>query len=492
MHRPGPHTLLAALVLLAASGPPARAQIDTLDLSSGSLGAPAVASVPLGDLMPLYGAVHAAWTHGTELRHAWKLPDPWQSEAIVDSASAPALAVRGDGSPVVSFSDFHGRLICGERGPSGWAFDTVATYAGSSLMTSIALDPEPVIAYVETPASGPATLRCARRSGGIWTIADLDQGSFLRPPSVAIGPGGKRGIAAGILNGTWANLLWYEAASPAGPFTSAVLDTEQFLPVSLVWDFERDRPMILYGVVTGESQEPRYRFTWRDESGNWQHQDGSSVPEWRYLVASLALDPAGAPGAFWQDWQYILETSASSTPGVNSCGSVGTGSLRLSSQRAAAPSSPFDATFWAPPQFHLDWTSTNRAVASHTFGLFDVVWREPFVSCAPNGVFYREIATGVTAVPFAATPGTHGLTIAPNPLPPDRALRVRWSLPRAGEVRLDAHDLAGRRVASLVVGRLEAGGGERAWLMRGLAPGVYWLALTLDGERIARSALVRR
>lgn len=480
---------LGAAVLLASPSR-AQAQVVTLDSSSTSLGGATVASVPIGDLVPIYGAVHVAWSHGTQLRHAWKLPDPWQTETVADSARGIALAVHGDGLAVVSFSDYHGRLICGERSPSGWALDTVATYPGSSLMTSVALDPEPVIAYVEAPASGPATLRYARRSGGSWTIVDLDHGSFLRAPSVAIGPAGKCGVVAGVTSGTWANLVWYEAAAPGGPFTSAVLDTEQFLPASLVWDVERDRPMIAYGVVAAPDAQPGYRFTWRNDYGSWERQELGPIPEWSRLAISLALDIAGAPGAFWQDWQYLLDQPAGESPEVNSCGSIGTGFLRLSNQRAAAPSSSFTSTSWYP-SFNFEWTSSNRAVASHWRGVYDMVWREPIV-CTPHVIFYREGATGVTAVPFTGVPDAARITLSPNPLVAGGALRLRWSLPRAGDVRIDAHDLAGRRVASLAAGRAAAGQTERTWEPPRLRAGIYWVSLVVDGERLARSVLVRR
>lgn len=89
--------------------------------------------------------------------------------------------------------------------------------------------------------------------------------------------------------------------------------------------------------------------------------------------------------------------------------------------------------------------------------------------------------------------GPHALALAgaqPNPSR-DGRLRVRLALPAAGEARLEAFDLAGRRVAAREVGALGAGQhvvdlGAPARL----APGVYLLRLVRGGvSRTARAVV---
>lgn len=82
---------------------------------------------------------------------------------------------------------------------------------------------------------------------------------------------------------------------------------------------------------------------------------------------------------------------------------------------------------------------------------------------------------------------------APNPS--SGAMMLRFTLPRAGEVKLVVLDVAGRRVRTLANGTLGAGAHELAWDGRdeggGLAPaGLYWARLESQGEH-ATQRLVR-
>lgn len=84
-----------------------------------------------------------------------------------------------------------------------------------------------------------------------------------------------------------------------------------------------------------------------------------------------------------------------------------------------------------------------------------------------------------------ATRPLQSMTLAPNPFNP--ATTVTFSLPRAGWLQLDVHDLQGRRVERVTLGPHAAGPGHATWQPRGLASGVYHLALIQDGEVQAQS-----
>ena len=103
----------------------------------------------------------------------------------------------------------------------------------------------------------------------------------------------------------------------------------------------------------------------------------------------------------------------------------------------------------------------------------------------------REVFAGETwvDVPVAVELALAG--VRPNPA--TQELAVAFSLPDASPARLEAFDLAGRRVVAREVGPLGGGNHEvRLGEGRTLAPGVYLLRLT-RGERVlkARAVIVR-
>ena len=79
----------------------------------------------------------------------------------------------------------------------------------------------------------------------------------------------------------------------------------------------------------------------------------------------------------------------------------------------------------------------------------------------------------------------------PRPVPAQGAVTIRFGLPRAGEVRVSVHDLAGRLVRSLRPGGFAAGEHEIQWDRRGadgdvVRPGVYFARLKAGAEEVSR------
>lgn len=82
------------------------------------------------------------------------------------------------------------------------------------------------------------------------------------------------------------------------------------------------------------------------------------------------------------------------------------------------------------------------------------------------------------------------LAAAPNPFNP--ATTLSYVVPQSGPARLTIHDLAGRRVDTVLDGDLPAGAGEVTWRPRGLSSGVYLARLTAgETEAVARVVLAR-
>src|SRR5262249_31792320 len=88
--------------------------------------------------------------------------------------------------------------------------------------------------------------------------------------------------------------------------------------------------------------------------------------------------------------------------------------------------------------------------------------------------------------------------LAPSPNPLHGSSLLRFALAAGGETRLDIHDAAGRRVASLVHDTLEPGNYSVRWDGRAdggssLGAGLYFARLIAPGVRphAARLAIVR-
>ena len=69
---------------------------------------------------------------------------------------------------------------------------------------------------------------------------------------------------------------------------------------------------------------------------------------------------------------------------------------------------------------------------------------------------------------------------------------IRFSLPRAGDVRINAYNVAGQRVATIFDGYREAGEHEMAFRAEGIASGVYFIRLVFGQEARTAKAVVLR
>jgi flagellar hook assembly protein FlgD len=92
----------------------------------------------------------------------------------------------------------------------------------------------------------------------------------------------------------------------------------------------------------------------------------------------------------------------------------------------------------------------------------------------------------------------HALEIelaAPLPNPASAITTLGFTLPRAGDVRLEVLDVSGRRIRTLTAGAFAAGPHRATWDLRDDArvrvrPGVYFAFLDASGQRTMRRVLV--
>lgn len=129
------------------------------------------------------------------------------------------------------------------------------------------------------------------------------------------------------------------------------------------------------------------------------------------------------------------------------------------------------------------------------FGEFFSTIGEPFATDSVSVSDDQSTWTGFwQVVPIVPTTGgvdieatgLHGagsgiVALAPNPFTTE--LNITIDVPHAGSIDLGAFDLAGRRVETLIQGHQERGGIVVHWKPEGLAPGAYFLMLTINGTQ---------
>ena len=88
-------------------------------------------------------------------------------------------------------------------------------------------------------------------------------------------------------------------------------------------------------------------------------------------------------------------------------------------------------------------------------------------------------------------------TACSRPNPTSSAGWISFELARAGAIRLDVLDLAGRRVKTLASGDRPAGRYEQRWSLddaagRAVARGIYFVHLSAPGTNLVRRIVVIR
>jgi hypothetical protein len=98
---------------------------------------------------------------------------------------------------------------------------------------------------------------------------------------------------------------------------------------------------------------------------------------------------------------------------------------------------------------------------------------------------------GITTISAPAPRLTEGVwlrTIGAHPVREEGVLE--FSLTRSAKVELDLYDVRGARIRALMSGFVEAGVHQVPWNGSGLASGIYWARLAVDGESKAEAKIV--
>jgi len=112
-------------------------------------------------------------------------------------------------------------------------------------------------------------------------------------------------------------------------------------------------------------------------------------------------------------------------------------------------------------------------------------------------VLYDPAAQPAPAAVGAVAPGAKLELSAPEPNPARGPLRMSFTLPRAGDARLEVLDVAGRRVRTLAAGARPAGRWAAGWDLgdeagRPAAAGMYFIRLAAAASHLTRRIVVLR
>lgn len=110
---------------------------------------------------------------------------------------------------------------------------------------------------------------------------------------------------------------------------------------------------------------------------------------------------------------------------------------------------------------------------------------------ADNGIILRTITGGVTGISPIGTgiPGSFSLyQNYPNPFNP--ATKIKFDIPKSGNVKLAVYDIAGKEITELVNQNLSPGSYITSWNAEGRASGVYFYSLEAEGYKENRKMLL--
>ncbi|MGH7741518.1 MAG: T9SS type A sorting domain-containing protein [Candidatus Eiseniibacteriota bacterium] len=131
------------------------------------------------------------------------------------------------------------------------------------------------------------------------------------------------------------------------------------------------------------------------------------------------------------------------------------------------------------------WTVLDALPATFTYEIASI--GSMLYAGRVDGLWRRSIAN-VLAIQGGPAANLHFSIVGPNPI--HEKARFQVVLPRAGQVRIDIFDLAGRHVPGGIDQTLPAGASDVTWQAGSLAPGLYMARLHAGG-RTSTVRLVR-
>ena len=429
----------------------------------------------------------AEWVPGVGVRYASYDGSSWSVETVPPPAGPATIAAPARDSRDAPLAPAH--------------VDLLITTA-----TTLALDSsgDPWIASAVTdelsPNPSPIPLRVAHRTGGSWTTESIAPG--LWRPSIELDASGRlhlcfdagtpysHGLEYGLRD---ANGWTYEAIDAHG--SSGILELDgQGVPHVAYWDDAR--AVLVHAIRTGP--------------GAW---DTTTVPALAGVGAyALALGSDGRP--------QVAVMSGHGTPASALCYLARQPDGSWTTQ--VADGSPGDK---GDLSLALD-SDGDPVLAYHDRGVPGLkiafrkggVWVSQVVDAVGNTGYYTSVAVDGEARPvvsyqtdagptdmrvaFGSTtlgvaPGRtpaalRFVSVRPNPLRAGAPLSLTLALPADAQVRFEAFDASGRRVAAGAPRALRSGVATVTWDAPLRSPGLYFVRASTNGRQAVAKLVVTR
>ncbi|MBD3167869.1 MAG: T9SS type A sorting domain-containing protein [candidate division Zixibacteria bacterium] len=136
--------------------------------------------------------------------------------------------------------------------------------------------------------------------------------------------------------------------------------------------------------------------------------------------------------------------------------------------------------------YGASWTSIDSTLGhTHISSLeYDPLNDKLFAGTWGAGIYKASTLTDIDGDNSSLPSKVFLLTNYPNPFNP--STRIEFSIPESGKAKIEIFDLMGRRVATLVDGKLEAGRHHLVWNAEGIASGIYFCRLSSGDDTIVR------
>lgn len=323
----------------------------------------------------------------------------------------------------------------------------------------------------------------------VWSLALSGPPTWTRLSPTGTGPGA-RSFASAVYDARLDRIVLFGGLDEAGPThdvwsltlgpvpawvpiaVSGPAPAERYLQ-SAIYDIRRDRIVVFGGCDFRRDQNDVWTLTIAAGAGTWTELSPAGTPPSRRNGQSAIYDPVGDRMLIFGGWNRVVGFQCD------------VWALSLAGDPAWTPLANHGGTP-AGRTVHsavLDPMRLRMLVFGGTGSgetrSFDDSW----------GLSLGAAPTWAALVPRLESPPSPpaiALLLPPNPNPAHGRVAVRWSIARAGTVRLGVYDPAGRLVRELVHAERPAGADEAAWDGRRASgesaePGVYFVRLAAPG-----------
>jgi len=136
----------------------------------------------------------------------------------------------------------------------------------------------------------------------------------------------------------------------------------------------------------------------------------------------------------------------------------------------------------------VSWKSVGTGLTSAKINVLADDGKNLYAGTTGAGLWRRPLSEMISSNAVAATPSAHGsITEYPNPL--TQSTTISFTSPESGPAQIVIVNLLGEEVSRIFDGELDPGEHTFTWDARGIAPGIYWCEVRMNGH-VERTAMV--